>query len=161
MLNLLPFFNFFCMFPNPIIFSNLNYNCSNSLEIRDLQEQVKKAFSYFGLKKLIWTFTVWINCSRDLKKFTNSRPSAWNFKSFSSIIKNIFSHSRSEQFWWKNTIFKLHTLKPPSGNRLCTKPFWISDMILFITWTIYSNSESSEQFLVTEHFPGDFSDLQK
>ena len=27
----------------------------------------------------------------------------------------------------------LHTLKPPSGNRLCTKPFWISDMILFIT----------------------------
>ena len=60
------FFNFSCMFPNPIIFFNLNYDCSNSLEIRNLQEQVKKAFCDFGLKKLIWIFTVWINCSSDL-----------------------------------------------------------------------------------------------
>jgi len=31
------------------------------------------------------------------------------------------------------TIGEYCCLKPPSGSRLCTKPFWISDMILFIT----------------------------
>ena len=30
----------------PIIFSNLNSNCSNLLDMRNLQEQVKKAFCY-------------------------------------------------------------------------------------------------------------------
>ena len=30
----------------PIIFSNLNSNCSNLLYLRNLQEQVKKAFCY-------------------------------------------------------------------------------------------------------------------
>ena len=38
------FSNFSCMFLNPKIFSNLNSNCSNSLDRRNLQEQVKKAF---------------------------------------------------------------------------------------------------------------------
>ena len=33
--------------------------------MRNLQEQVKKAFCY---QKLSWPFTVWINCSSDLKK---------------------------------------------------------------------------------------------
>ena len=37
------FSNFSC-FSIPILFSNLNYNCSNLLDIRNLQEQVKKAF---------------------------------------------------------------------------------------------------------------------
>ena len=43
-------------------------------------EQVKKPFCY---QKLFWPFTVWINCSGNLKNFANSRPSALNFKSFS------------------------------------------------------------------------------
>ena len=42
------------------MFSNLNYNCSNLLDLRNLQN------------------------------FENSRPSALNFKSFSQIIKTIF-----------------------------------------------------------------------
>ena len=75
------FSNFSCMFLNPnIFFSNLNSNCSNLSDMRNLQEQVKKAFCY---QKLFWPFTVWINCSSDLKIFANSRPSALNFKSFS------------------------------------------------------------------------------
>ena len=40
------FSNFSCMFLNPFFFSNLNYNCSNLLDIRNLQEQVKNAFCY-------------------------------------------------------------------------------------------------------------------
>ena len=59
----------------------MNSNCSN------LQEQVKKAFCY---QKLFWPFTVWINCSSDLNFFSNSRPSASNFKSFSRSLEQFF-----------------------------------------------------------------------
>ena len=38
------FSNFSCMFLNPNNFSNLNLNCSNLLNLRNLQEQVKKTF---------------------------------------------------------------------------------------------------------------------
>ena len=66
-----------------MIFSNFNNSCSKLFILRNLQEQVKKAF---------WPFTVWINCSRDLKSFSNSRPSASNFKFF-SITRTIFSQN--------------------------------------------------------------------
>ena len=65
----------------------MNSNCSNLLDLRNLQEEVKKAFCY---QKLFWPFTVWINCSSDLKKFANSWPSASNFKSFSWSVKQFF-----------------------------------------------------------------------
>ena len=65
----------------------MNYNCSNFLDLRNLQEQVKKAFCY---QKLFWTFAVWINCSSDLKFFVNSRPSALNFTSFSRTLERFF-----------------------------------------------------------------------
>ena len=67
-------------FSMPIIFSNLNYNCSNLSNMRNLQEQVKKAFCY---QKLFWPFTIWINCSSDLKIFAN-------FKSFSRSPEHFF-----------------------------------------------------------------------
>ena len=66
----------------------MNSNCSNLLDLRNLQEQVKKAFCYH---KLFWTFTVWINCSSDLKCFSRS-------------LEQFFSHSRSKQFSKQNTI---------------------------------------------------------
>jgi len=75
------------MFLNPNIFSNVNYNCSNSLDMRNLQEQVKKAFRY---QTLFWSFTVWINCSSDLTVFANSLPSALNFKKFSRSLEHFF-----------------------------------------------------------------------
>ena len=55
--------------------------------MRNLQEKVKKAFCY---QKLFWPFTVWINCSSDLKNFANSRPSASNFESFSRSLEQFF-----------------------------------------------------------------------
>ena len=67
------FLNFPACFWVPIFFSNLNHNCSNLLDMRNLQEQVKKAFCY---QKLFWPLTAWINCSRDLKHFANSWLSA-------------------------------------------------------------------------------------
>ena len=55
--------------------------------MRNLQEQVKKAFCY---QKLFWPFSVWINCSSDLKILENCRPSASNFKSFSRSLEHFF-----------------------------------------------------------------------
>ena len=46
---------FSCMFLNPNIFSNLNSNWSNLLDMINLQEQVKKAFCY---QNLLHPFTV-------------------------------------------------------------------------------------------------------
>ena len=64
-----------------------NKNLSSNLldiEMRHLQEQVKKAFCY---QKLFFPFTVWISCSSDLKFFSNSRPQASNFKFFSKSLQ--------------------------------------------------------------------------
>ena len=55
--------------------------------MKNLQEQVKKAFCY---QKLFWPFTVWINCSSDLKRFANSRHSALNFKKKSRSLEQFF-----------------------------------------------------------------------
>ena len=89
------FSNFSCMFLNPNIFFQFEFNCSNLLDMRNLQEQVKKAFCY---QKLLWPCTVWINCSSNLKLSANSWPSASNFKSFSQLLEHFFlSHRWSEQ----------------------------------------------------------------
>ena len=66
------FSNFSCMFVNPNFFPNLNSNCSNLLNMRNLQEPVKKAI-----------------CTNDL----------WKFQKFFSITRTIYSNSeRSDQF---------------------------------------------------------------
>ena len=65
----------------------MNYNFSNLLDIRNLQEQVKKAFCQ---QKLFWPFTGRINCTSHLKQFANSQPSASNFKSFSRSLEQFF-----------------------------------------------------------------------
>ena len=55
--------------------------------MRNLSEQVKKAFCY---QKLFWPFTGWTNCSSNLKIFADSWPSASNFKSFSQSLEHFF-----------------------------------------------------------------------
>ena len=67
----------------------MNSNCSNLQCLRNLQEQVKKAFCY---KKLFWTFTVWINCSSCLKNFANSRLSAITTHFFLTAGQNNFAN---------------------------------------------------------------------
>jgi hypothetical protein len=64
----------------PIIFSNCN--CSNLLDLRNLQEQM--------FQKWVWPFTVRINCSSDLKSFENSPLSVSNFKSISQSLEQFF-----------------------------------------------------------------------
>ena len=71
--------------------------------MRNIQEQVKKAFCY---QNLFWPFTVWITCSSDLLQFCKFSAFSLKFQKFFSITRTIFSHSRSEQFWYQNTIFR-------------------------------------------------------
>ena len=81
----------------------MNSNCSNLSYLRNLQEKVNKEFCY---QKLFWPFTVWINCSSDLKHFANSWPSASNFKSLSRSVEQFFLTIGQNNFrnkiplWW-------------------------------------------------------------
>ena len=63
----------------------MNSNCSNLLNLRNLQEQVKKGFCYQK------PFTVRTNSSCELKSFANSQPPASNFKSFFRSLEFFFS----------------------------------------------------------------------
>ena len=87
--------------------------------MRNLQEeQVRKAFCY---QKLFWPVTVWIHCSRDLKKFCKFLTFSLEFQKFFLDHWNNFSHIRSEQFWYQNNNLKIanKTYKPSN--------FFISD----------------------------------
>ena len=75
------FCDFSCMFIKPNNFLNSNYS-----DMRNLQEQVKKAFCY---QKFFW-LSLLEYCSNNLKHFANSWPSVPNFKKFSWSL---------EQFW--------------------------------------------------------------
>ena len=87
-----------CRFLNSNYISKLNSNCSGRTSGTS-----KKSILF---QKLFWTVTIWINCSSDLKKFTN--------KSFSWSLEPIFSHSMSDQFWRQNTSFLwMHSRKKP------------------------------------------------
>ena len=98
----------------PIFFSNWISNCSNLLDLRNLQEQVKKAFCY---QKLFWPFTVWINCSSDCKNFANSQLSASNFKSFFQSLEQFFLTVGQNNFGNKTPLnVQLYCLKNYSKN---------------------------------------------
>ena len=84
------------------MFSNLNSSCSNLSDMRNLQEQVKKAFCY---QKFFWPFTVWINCPSDLKDFANYWPSASNFKSFCRSLEQFFLTVDKNNFGNKIPLF--------------------------------------------------------
>ena len=72
----------------------MNSNCFYLLYMRNLQEQVKKAFCY---QKLFWPFTFWINCSSDLKIL----------KSFSRSLEQFFLTVGQNNFGNKIPIFTL------------------------------------------------------
>ena len=110
---------FSACFQIPIIFSNLKSNCStNWLILRNLQEQVKKAFCY---QKLFWPFTVWMNCC----KFS---AFSLKFQKIFSITRTIFSHSRfGNKIPYKSTTFFMNIL----CFNVCKKSFEVTCLIKF------------------------------
>ena len=82
------FSNFSYKFLNPNNFFQLEFYII--VIIYQIWETSRNKLKSILLPKLFWPFTVWINCSRDLKNFANSRPSALNFKSFSQSLEQFF-----------------------------------------------------------------------
>ena len=94
-------------------------------------------------------FTVRINCSGDLITFSNSQPTASNFKSFSQSLEHFFLTVGLEQFWTQNTInASLHRFnnlsfmicrinqsiwsrKPRSCRRNCHFSLWVWYQLLW------------------------------
>ena len=104
-------------------------NCSNSLDMRKRQEQVKnkKAFCY---QNIFWTVTVWINCHSDLKMFCKLSAFSLEFQKFLSITRTIFSYTRSEQFWLPNT----------NGSWVWTLFFWTTGLVIFpVVMTLWAS----------------------
>ena len=97
----------------------MNSTCSNLLDMRNLQEQVKKAFCH---QKLFWPFTVWINCSRNLKNFANSRPSVSNSKSFSWSLEQFFLTVGQKNFGNKIPFLTWIFLFKSESNSNCPPP---------------------------------------
>ena len=76
---------------------------------------------------MFWPFTVWINCSSDLKNFVNSLPSVSNLKSFSRSIEQFFLSvgqnilvSKYQSYLKTSIDFKIVLFKNP----LFSKPSW-------------------------------------
>ena len=121
----------------PIFFSILDYNCSDLLDIRNLHEQVKKAFCY---QKLFWPFSVWINCSSDLKIISNSPPSSSNFKSFSRSREQFFLAIGKNNFGNKITFLmanldnycnKILQMKPTLNEGEKSNSYWFFRWVHF------------------------------
>ena len=102
------FLNFLCIIQNPNNFFLFEY-CSNLLDLRNLQEQVEKAFCF---QKMFWPLSLfeYLTCSNDLKNIANSWPPASNFKSFSKSLEQFFLTVGQNNFgnkipflylWWQ------------------------------------------------------------
>ena len=89
--------------------------------MRNLHEQVKKAFCY---QKLFWPFTVWINCSSDLKIFATSQPSASYFKSFSRSLEQSFLTAGQNNFG--NKIPFINKVTSATSASLARRPLFIT-----------------------------------
>ena len=88
------------------------------LDMKKLQEQVKKAFCY---QKLFWPFTVWINCFSDLKSFSRSQEQFFltvGQKNFGNKIPFITYHAWKWLFSIVDRWFSLSSfLAVPWGKR--------------------------------------------
>jgi hypothetical protein len=62
-------------------------------------------------QKLFWPFTVWINCSSDLKIFANSWPSASNLQSFFRSLEQFFLAVGQNNFGNKIPFFQVEIKK--------------------------------------------------
>ena len=125
----------------------MNSNCSKLLYLRNLQEQVKKVVCY---QKLFWPFTVWINCSSDLKKVFSISfgelvlHDEWYVMKFSQlhVYCNYYAelweyHSTNQNCCWKfGQLIKLMVLK--------LKPVhsWLSSIFFMVKTFLFFKIES-------------------
>ena len=121
----------------------MNSNCSNLLKY---EEQVKKAFCYQNFHCLDKLFY-------------------WS-QTFFSITRTFFSHSRSEQFWWQNTITDCTRLTTAwhhaiflghlgsKGKDLCLirSVFCLFNFIIHVMNSQFTKKESCKLFAISHIF---------
>ena len=92
---------------------------------------------------MFWPFTVWINCSSDLKIFANSRPSASNFKSFSRSLEQFFLTVGQNNFGNKIPFPSASNFKSFSWSleQYFLFPIWILIVLNYWIWEISSASD--------------------
>ena len=112
------------MFLNPSIFSNLNSNCYNLLDMRNLQEQVKKDSITQNCSDL--SLFKWIVLVIE-KIIANSWPSASNFNSslehffFSQYGRTILE---TKYHFFECNLGSTHMFKEKNyGNYLCSRVY--------------------------------------
>ena len=83
--------------------SNLNSNCSNSLYLRNLQDQVEKSISFPKIVLISHCSNILFLWSQKICKVSDF---SLKFQMFFSVTRTIFLTvgRRSEQFWKQNTI---------------------------------------------------------
>ena len=115
-------------------FSNLNSSCFSLLDMRNLQEQVKK----HSVAKNSSDLTLWINCSSGLKIFTKSQPSVSNFKLFSRSLEHFFLTVGQNNIWFILNVYLLqeHIFNLGSTLILFVKSF---RAYVYSKWDVYSD----------------------
>ena len=107
-------------------------------------------------QKLFWHFTVWINCSSDLKFLATSRPSASNFKRFSRLLKQFFLTVDQNNFGNKIPPFRVFA---PFTSRWCRRIVvivlllenWGKSFVKPFFWpNLFSNQGSKYRFYCSE-----------
>ena len=67
------------------------------LDMRNLKEQVKKAFCY---QKLFWTFTVWTNCSSDWENLLKVETEGQEFAKFLRSLEQFIQAVKGQNNFW-------------------------------------------------------------
>ena len=123
----------------------MNSNCSNSLNLRNLQEQVVKAFCY---QKLFWPFTVWMNCSSDRNCFCKFSAFSLEFQKFSRSLEQFFPTVGQNNFGNKIPFLFLNN----SNWEKNRGENWENRMICFLVNELWWNYENLFLPLITALF---------
>ena len=98
------FFYFFLHFSKSQYFFHLNYNCSNSLDKKNLQEHVEEKFCY---QKLFGPFNVQTNCTSDCEYLLKLEAKSREFARILRSLEHFFLRVGQNNFGNKVPFFIL------------------------------------------------------
>ena len=134
----------------------MNSNCSNLLDMRNLQEQVKKAFCY---QKIFWPFTVWINCFSDLNFFCKFLAFSLEFQKFFSVTRTSSwdqttnpESTNPDTFFTKMIFYHLHLLNKDVNDQTSFDGKKIRICGTYLIFSTFSNSRRQKN-LSSNLFP--------
>ncbi len=96
---------------------------------------------------MFWTFTVWINCSSNLKNFANSQPSASNFKFFSQLLEQFFFTVDQNNVGNKIPFLRNHSILCQCfSGQLKVSKFIFNMFFCFDSWKFESTGRHERQY---------------